>query len=257
MTRLSAPDVIACPYCGQKHERSRLASFSNLWSVEYSDGGSTFAPYDCGVVIGRCTVCDVLIPNVGGLKSLGEVVTIKRVYPSFWRSLFGLDLVFDVEKPFQLPELPLPELPDWFEAATITTASLIPVPLQRQCQLIAMHKYNQLLVAKRRWQHQDFIWKVQYRAKHQEIENQILLRFNRQSNKASNCNLVKGGDDSFEFDAMVAADIYRRRGLFDSAKRCLEKVTDDSYQYRKTLLMQWILDKNRHLMIVPNQRLCD
>lgn len=254
MTRLTTPDVIACPYCGQKHERSRLSSFSNFWSVEYSDGGSTFAPYDCGMVIGRCTACSVLIPNVVGLKSLGEVVTTRRIYPSFLRRLFGLELEFDIEKPFQLPELPLPQLPDWIEAATAAVGNHIPVALQRQCQLIAMYKYNQLLVVERSCQHQDFRWKDRYRANHHKIEDQILERFSGEYHKVSKSQLVNIEDDPFEFDAMVAADIYRRRGEFDHAIRCLDRVTLAPYQYRKALLIQWILDKNTYLMVVPKQR---
>ena len=235
MTSFSRPDLVACPYCGARHERIFLQSYNDLWATYYSDGGSSYAPYKFSGLISRCTLCNQVIAETYNLPSAGQVVTRKIFSPSFWRKLLGLEMVYDLAKPFECPRLPCPELPDWVAA---TEQFNLSEKLRQAAEIIVMQEYNQLLVTTHQWAHKHFVWKDKFRAKHKQIEDKILAQ------------VIAGEDES---SLLLRADILRRRGRFDDALKGLEKVTSEPYLNLKQLLTQWVRDENTVLMAIPNR----
>lgn len=234
MTSFTEPDLVECPYCAAKHERTKLASFNNFWTTYYSDGGESFAVHNYGGLIARCSECNKIISNTYDLPSVGEVVDYKLIPPGFLKKLIGIKPKLKTVKRYAYPRLTKPSVPEWHDAMVQED---LPQGLKQRAELIFYQEFNQLLVTKGiEWKEQHYRWKDEYRSKHQEIEEKLLLRF-------------KDSDDSFT--SLVLADIYRRRGDFSEAGKVLESDIDEEQSLYKKYLTQWVKEKNTSLMTIP------
>lgn len=251
MTRISNPDLISCPYCSAIHERVFLQSFSFRHNINYSDGGCSVDPAQLSGLITRCTSCKMILTNYTKLPKIGEVLGYPQGRFICWYKLqvfklkmflnenapFGLQRLFTLHSDKQVvakagiyPRLPWPELPEWLDAIAQNNLT---EQIKEHCQLQAMFQFNQLLVTDETWQIHHFQWKEMYRAQHLQIEETLLVKYEK---------------DGGEVNWLICADIYRRRGWFNAATACLNKVTSEQYSATKNEMTAWITQGNTKLM---------
>ncbi|EWH08098.1 hypothetical protein DS2_19116 [Catenovulum agarivorans DS-2] len=229
---MAKPIKLACPNCKTVHRYSRITSINDIWSEHVSDG------YISGFDIGAtkvCSNCDYLIKDCNALENLG-LVDGTQVYEDssrgqkFWR--YEPECVVDTD--LQLPELKWPKLKDWIAAYK---SDFVSTELKLSYATSAMHEFNQLANKGDELDNQQLKLIELYRDDILEIEN-ILIDRAQETNKP--------------VDKLLAADIYRRRGDFESAAGILDSIDCLDITAKVSYMRKWIMAGSTKLEVFPS-----